>query len=68
MVGTQIVELTDIEDSITLNTSLMEAYKDNLGMNGCISGEFPVLNPGANAISWSGNVTKVEVQPNWRYL
>ena len=68
MVGTQIVELTDIEDSITLNTSLMEAYKGNLSMNGCMSGEFPVLNPGANAISWSGNVTKVEVQPNWRFL
>ena len=68
MVGTQIVELTDIEDSITLNTSLMEAYKGDLSMNGCVSGEFPVLKPGANAISWSGNVTKVEVQPNWRFL
>ena len=68
MVGTQIVELTDIEDSITLNTSLMEAYKGNLSMNSCMSGEFPVLKPGANAISRSGNVTKVEVQPNWRYL
>ena len=68
MVGTQIVELTDIEDSITLNTSLMEAYKGDLSMNSCMSGEFPVLNPGANAISWSGNVTKVEVQPNWRFL
>ena len=68
MVGTQIVELTDIEDSITLNTSLMEAYKGDLGMNSCMSGEFPVLKPGANAISWSGNVTKVEVQPNWRFL
>ena len=68
MVGTQIVELTDIEDSITLNTPLMEAYKGDLSMNSCMSGEFPVLNPGANAISWSGNVTKVEVQPNWRFL
>ena len=68
MVGKQIIELTDVEDSITLNTSLMEAYKGDLSMNGCMSGEFPVLKPGANAISWSGNVTKVEVQPNWRYL
>ena len=68
MVGTQIVELTDIEDSITLNTPLMEAYKGDLSMNSCMSGEFPVLNPGANAISWSGSVTKVEVQPNWRFL
>ena len=26
------------------------------------------LKPGANAISWSGTVTKVDVRPNWRYL
>ena len=68
MVGTQIVELTDIEDSITLNTSLMEAYKGALSMNGCMSGDFPTLLPGQNAISWTGNVSKVVIQPNWRYL
>ena len=68
MVGTQIVELTDIEDSITLNTSLMEAYKDTTSMNSCMSGDFPTLPPGQNAISWTGNVTKVVIQPNWRYL
>ena len=68
MVGTQIVELTDIEDSITLNTSLMEAYKGDLSMNSCMIGEFPVLTAGANDFSWSGNVTKVEVQPKWRFL
>ena len=27
-----------------------------------------ILKPGMNAISWSGEVTKVEVKPNWRYL
>ena len=33
-----------------------------------LTGEFPVLKPGANAISWTGAVTKVVIQPNWRYL
>ena len=33
-----------------------------------MNGEFPVLKPGANAISWTGTVTKVVVKPNWRYL
>ena len=68
MVGMTIVELDGITDSITLDTQLIEAYKGDLSMNSCMSGEFPVFTPGANAISWSGNVTKVEVQPNWRYL
>ena len=68
MVGMTIVELDGITDSITLDTSLMEAYKDTTSMNSCMSGDFPTLLPGQNAISWTGNVTKVEVQPNWRFL
>ena len=28
----------------------------------------PTLKPGMNAISWTGNVTRVEVKPNWRCL
>jgi len=68
MVGMTIVELDGITDSITLDTPLMEAYKDTTSMNGCMSGDFPTLLPGSNAISWTGNVTKVVIQPNWRYL
>lgn len=68
MVGMIIVELDGITDSITLDTPLMEAYKGATGMNGCMSGDFPTLLPGKNAISWTGNVTKVVIQPNWRYL
>ena len=68
MVGTTVVELTGIDGNITLDTPLMEAYKDTTGMNGSMSGDFPTLVPGANAASWSGNVTSVVIQPNWRYL
>ncbi len=33
-----------------------------------MSGDFPVLKPGLNAVSWSGNVSNIIVRPNWRYL
>ncbi len=68
MVGTIIVELEGISGSITLDSELQEAYSGTTGMNSAMSGEFPILKPGMNAISWTGNVTKVEVKPNWRYL
>lgn len=68
MVGTTIVELDGITDSITLDTPLMEAYKGVTSVNSCMSGDFPVLLPGQNAMSWTGNVTKVVIQPNWRFL
>lgn len=28
--------------------------------------EFPLLSPGANAISWTGSVTTVQIEPRWR--
>ena len=68
MVGMTIVELDGITDSITLDTPLMEADKGVTSMNGCMSGDFPTLLPSQNAISWTGNVTKVVIQPNWRSL
>jgi len=67
-VGTGIVELVDIASSITLDSVLQEAYNGTESMNGCMSGEFPILKPGMNAISWTGDVTRVVVQPNWRYF
>lgn len=68
MVGTKIIELTGITSSITIDSVLQEAYNGVTDMNAHMSGEFPVLKPGMNAISWNGNVTSVVVQPNWRYL
>ena len=68
MVGMTIVELTDIAGSITLDTPLMEAYSGFTSQNSHMNGEFPVLMPGVNGVSWMGNVTKVVITPNWREL
>ena len=68
MIGTQIVELSDITSSIVIDSELEEAYVGSTPMNECMSGEFPRLLPGMNAISWSGDVSSVVVQPNWRTL
>lgn len=68
MVGLTIVELEGVSGSITLDTPLMEAYSGTSSRNSNMSGDFPLLMPGMNAISWTGSVTKVVIQPNWRYL
>ena len=68
MVGMTIVELTDITTGIVLDCSLKEAYLGTTLMNDHMSGDFPVLKPGLNAISWSGNVTSVMISPRWRFL
>ena len=68
MVGTTIVELTNVSSSIVLDCALKEAYKGTTLMNDHMSGDFPVLKPSLNAVSWSGNVTRIVIKPNWRYL
>ncbi len=73
MVGSTIIELNSVDGSITIDSVLKEAYKeDALGtstlQNEKMTGEFPVFRPGANAVSWTGNVNLLQITPNWRYL
>ena len=68
MVGMTITEMESVSGSVTLDTPLMEAYSGTNSMNSAMSGDFPTLLPGQNAVSWTGNVTKVVVEPNWRWL
>ena len=68
MVGMSIVELSDMNGSITLDSELQEAYNDATSLNSRMSGDFPEFLPGQNAVSWTGNVSRVVIQPNWRIL
>ena len=68
MVGMQIIELTDVDDEITIDSVLQEVYSGNGSCNEKMEGDFPLLVPGTNAVSWSGDVTSVVVTPNWRTL
>ena len=68
-IGSQLVEINELDKgSITLDTPLMEAYNGTDEMNSYVNGEFPTLSPGNNTIAWTGDVTKVEILPNWRTL
>ena len=68
MVGTTIIELEDVPGSIVIDSVLKEAYWGNTLLNDHMSGDFPILTPGANGISWTGNVSKLVITPNWRKL
>ena len=68
IVDMTIVELSDINGEITIDSVLQEAYSGITSMNNCMSGEFPTLPPGNSMIFWTGNVTQIKVQPNWRHL
>ena len=47
---------------------MQNAYNGATSLNHKMSGDFPVLILEKNYITWTGNVTKLEIQPNWRYI
>ena len=68
IVDMTIVELSDLNGDITIDSVLQEAYSGTTSMNSCMSGEFPTLPPGNCTISWTGDVAILKIEPNWRYL
>lgn len=68
MIGADMIELSDMDGEITIDSQLQEAYSGETSLNSCMSGEFPVLAPGHNAIAWTGDVTAITFEPNWRFI
>ena len=50
-----------------IDCELQDAFKGTTNCNGNVSGTFPVLNPGANAIT-IGTVSKIIITPRWWIL
>lgn len=67
-VNGNITNLTNISSYVTINSDLQDTYKDSQLMNNYQVGDFPVLIPGNNTISFTGTVTSIEITPNFRYL
>lgn len=72
--GTQIfvINLGDSANYLTIDATLMEAYKDtpNTLMNRSVDGDYEnlSLNVGGNTLSWSGTVTKIVISNYSRWL
>lgn len=56
------------ETEVIIDSLIEEAYLGGVYKNRNMVGAFPVLEPGANTISWSGSLTKIEIQPKSRWL
>lgn len=68
-INEQEVILTAVSGKIILNSVLQDAYDDSLeNKNNNMKGDFFFLEVGDNHISWVGNVTKLVITPNWRWL
>lgn len=61
--------LYGVQESITIDSEMMEVFKGSTNQNGKYGGaEFPRFEVGKNEIRWTGNVSKIKIQPRWRWL
>lgn len=68
-VGDTTVTLSAIDEYVTLDSDIQDAYKGTANKNSTISAaEFPKLEPGENPISFGGGVTKLQITPRWWHL
>lgn len=59
------ITFSSIDDFVMLDCELQDAYKETTNKNSTVSGTFPVLKPGSNTISWTGNISSVTMKPRW---
>lgn len=68
--GVQIFNYTfpSNETEVVIDSLQEEAYLNGIYKNRNMTGEFPILKPGENTISWTGTLTKIEIEPKSRWI
>ena len=61
----QVISISAVGSNMTLDCETENAYKGTQNKNNSVSGVFPKLLPGSNAVSWSGGITSVKIKPRW---
>lgn len=56
------------ESEVIIDSIEEEAYLNGMYKNRNMSGSFPILEVGENIISWTGSLTKIEIEPKSRWL
>lgn len=68
-ISSEQINFNNINGKIIVDSIIKDCYDDTgNNLNSRMSGEFLKLSPGENIIQWVGNVTKIEILPNWRWL
>ncbi|KLV27223.1 Gp13 protein [Niallia circulans] len=71
-IGEQVITIKDVNGTIEIDSTMMNAYRNENGLitnlNNKMIGDFPVLVSGSNVIKFDGDITKLEINPRWRWI
>jgi len=60
--------LNILSGNLTLDSELKECFYGSVAQNQNMNGDFPVFNVGSNTITLGTGITKLEIEPRWRYI
>ena len=68
-VNGNLFSITNVVDGVVLDCDARLALNDDetASVMEKTDGDFPVLIPGDNTVSWTGTVTSVTIEPRWRW-
>lgn len=70
--GEQVIAIKDINGTIEMDSELMNAYRNDDGLitnlNNHMIGDFLLIPPGSSTISFDGAISKLEIDPRWRWI
>ena len=71
VIGSDTITISNSYAYVDINSEIQDCYHGTDNANGAVtfqSNNFPVLEPGSTGVTYSGNITKVEIIPNWFIL
>ena len=68
-INDEVVQINNVTDNVTLDSKLLLCLNsDGTNKSKEMIGNFPLLEKGLNTISWTGNVTKIELTPRTAFI
>lgn len=65
-IGETTMSFTGITDFLYIDCDRMDVYRGRTqNRNNLMTGEFPVLKPDVNVVSFTGGITEVKITPRW---
>lgn len=71
-VNNQVVTIKDINGIIEMDSAMMNAYRKENGyitnLNNHMTGDFLLFEHGNNLVKFDGGISKLEIEPRWRWV
>ena len=64
-INSQTFQINNVTSYVEIDSELQQCHEDTLNKE--FIGSYPVLEVGENKITKSSNISKIEIDPRWRY-